>query len=109
MRSPTTHASRRAGAVLAFIALVTAALWVSGTAAAQTTIITTVTAIPRGRPQRCRRSTSGVSSNAMNSAIATGMSTSCAKYATTPVPMMATSQTARVSFESVPLAVSGIG
>ncbi len=33
--------------------------------------------------------------------MATGMSTSCAKYSTAPAARMATSHTARVSFESV--------
>ena len=64
---------------------------------------TMATAKPRRRRQRCSRSTAGVSSSARNSAIATGMKTSCAKYSTAPTPRMATSQTALISLGSGPV------
>jgi hypothetical protein len=65
-----------------------------------TTSITMATARPRRRPQRCRRSTAGVSSSARKMAMATGISTSCAKYRITPSPMSASSHTAFTSFGS---------
>jgi hypothetical protein len=66
------------------------------------------TASPRRSFQRCRRSTAGVSSSARNSARATGMKTSCAKYNTAPTPMMATSHTALTSLGSGVASVGGI-
>ena len=57
---------------------------IAAAAAANTTNMTIATAKPRRMLQRCRASTAGVSSNARNSAIATGMNTSCARYSTAP-------------------------
>src|SRR5690349_5834682 len=77
---------------------------------AHTTSMTSAAARPRRRPQLCSRSTAGVSSSVKNTAIATGISTSCAKYTTTPAPMMATSQTALTSLGSGRSSVlAGIG
>jgi hypothetical protein len=53
-------------------------------AAANTTMRTTATASPRRRCQLCSLSTAGVSNIARNSATATGMNTSCAKYSSVP-------------------------
>jgi hypothetical protein len=73
---------------------------IAAAAAANTTTRTIATASPRRSRQRCSLSTAGVSSIARNSATATGMNTSWAKYSNVPTASMDSSRMALRSLVS---------